>query len=85
MTDKLRDQMLAVARKTVAWAPMHACYWIGHAASLVINRWPDCKDGSLMDRIGSALYRVYQCGMNLSLALNDWAGFDLWRHADEKI
>jgi len=58
---------------------MHISFGIGHLASLVINRWPDCKDGTLLDKLGSAIYRIYQGGMNVSLQLNDWAGFDLWK------
>lgn len=69
-------------RKALAWLPMHACYYIGHAASLVLNRWPDCADGSWMDRLGTAVYRVYNMGMCLSCDINDWAGFNLWKHHD---
>lgn len=68
-----------IVRKAVAWLPMHSVFWIGHGASRIINNWPDCKDDSLMDRLGTVIYRVYNRCMCWSLDLNDWAGFTLWK------
>lgn len=70
-------------KKVIAWFPMHACYHVGDWASQLLNRWPDCKDGSLMDRLGSVVYRVYNRLMCWSVDLNDWAGFKLWHKEGE--
>jgi hypothetical protein len=70
-------------RRLVAWPLMHVCYWTGEAAFQVLNRWPECKDGSLGDRLGSVVYKVYSIGMCWSCDLNDWGDFKFWYKADE--
>lgn len=70
------------AKKIIAWLPMHACYWTGELAFQILDRWPDGwsdEDGSFVDRLGGAFYRVYSTGMWWSCKINDWAGFTLWR------
>ncbi len=68
-------------RKIVALLPMYACYWGGLLAFEILNRWPDgWGDGNrVLDKIGSAIFQVYNRGMCASADLNDWAGYKLWR------
>jgi hypothetical protein len=49
----------------------------------IINRWPGewSDEKHWHDAIPNFLYIVYQRGMCLSLDLNDWAGFRLWKES----
>lgn len=70
-----------VLRKAVAFLPMYACYYTGELAFQIVNRWPErwSEDKTIMDRIGTCIYMIYNTGMCWSVDLNDWAGFRLWR------
>lgn len=73
----MRDLM----KKVIAWLPMYVCYYTGELAFQIIDRWPgDWSDGDhWYDCFPNFFYQVYQRGMGLSVDLNDWAGFTLWK------
>jgi hypothetical protein len=65
-------------RKVVACLPMYACFWSGYATGLLLERIPD-SEAKPVQWLSIGLHRFhYQC-MRLSVVMNDWAGFALWK------
>lgn len=54
-------------RKLLAYVPCHACYWLGHAVSIPMERFD----------LGW-LYPTYNRLMIASSDLSDWAGLGVW-------
>jgi hypothetical protein len=64
-------------KKVIGWPLAQALYYVGHWASLLVNRIDSDKEEP--GRAFQAAWWVYQRSMGASLHVNDWAGLSIWK------
>lgn len=68
-------------RKLIGWPVAQALYYLGHWASLILNRLPS-MDTEQPSCGAEALLAIYNGCMVKSMRVNDWAGLSIWTVAD---